>query len=71
MDKIKEPGLEEVFAEIEELLRQMEDKDISLEDSFVLYEQGMQKLKACSDRIDRVEKKMLVLSGQGELTEFE
>ena len=63
--------LEEMFADIEEILERMEDKDISLEDSFLLYEQGMKKLKQCNDRIDQVEKKMLVLTGQGDLEAFE
>ncbi len=71
MAEKKEAGLEELFTEIEEILNQMEDKDISLEDSFLLYEKGMKKLKQCNDRIDKVEKKMLMISGQGELVEFE
>ena len=42
-----------------------------MEDSFLLYEKGMKKLKMCNDRIDQVEKKMLVINEQGELDEFE
>lgn len=62
--------LEELFAGIEEILGQMDDKEISLEKSFLLYEEGMKKLKQCNDKIDQVEKKMLVIREQGELTEF-
>lgn len=63
-------SLEELFTEIEGILEKMEDQDISLEDSFLLYEDGMKKLKQCNDRIDRVEKKMLVISAEGTLEEF-
>ncbi len=69
---IEEEGvyLEELFSQIETILEQMDDKEISLEKSFLLYEEGMKKLKQCNDKIDQVEKKMLVLREQGELTEF-
>ena len=62
--------LEELFAEIEDILEQMDDKEISLEKSFLLYEEGMKKLKQCNDKIDQVEKKMLVIREQGDLIEF-
>lgn len=62
MAEEKESGLEELFEEIEDILNKMEDKDISLEQSFLLYESGMKKLKQCNEKIDQVEKKMLILS---------
>lgn len=68
---LKEPDLEELFTQMEEILEKMEDKDISLEDSFSLYEEGMKKLGQCNAKIDDVEKKMLVISSQGTLEEFE
>ena len=57
--------------EIETILDKMEEKDLSLEDSFRLYENGMKKLKPCSDKIDQVEKKMIVISGEGGSEVFE
>lgn len=63
-------NLEELFAQVEDILEQMDDKDISLEKSFLLYEEGMKKLKPCNDKIDQVEKKMLVIREQGDLIEF-
>lgn len=68
---LKEPDLEELFTQMEEILEKMEDKDISLEDSFSLYEEGMKKLAQCNAKIDDVEKKMLVISNQGTFEEFE
>lgn len=62
-------NLEDLFAEVEQLIAHMEG-DISLDESFACYEQGMKKLKHCSERIDSIEKKMLVLNEQGMLEEF-
>lgn len=62
-------NLEDLFAEVEQLIAHMEE-DISLDESFACYEQGMKKLKHCSERIDSIEKKMLVLNEQGMLEEF-
>lgn len=71
MEKKKEPALEEIFTELEDILDKMEDKDASLEESFLLYEKGMKKLKICNDKIDRVEKKMLVITEQGKTADFD
>ena len=49
----------------------MEEEDISLEDSFRLYHEGIDILKNCNDRIDEVEKKMLILDEEGGVHEFE
>lgn len=70
MEEKKVPQLEELFVEIEEIIRQMEDREVSLEQSFLLYEEGMKKLKQCNEKIDHVEKKMLVLNGDGTTEEF-
>ena len=40
----------------------MEERDISLEESFACYEKGMKLVKACNDKIDKVEKQIIVLS---------
>ena len=66
----KEPSLEETFQELETIIEKMQDREVTLEDSFSLYEQGIQKLKFCNEKIDHVEKKMLLLNKQGELEAF-
>ena len=66
----KELTVEEAFARLEEITRRLEDEKISLEDSFAQYQKGMQLLKYCNDSIDKVEKKVLVLNGEGKLDEF-
>ncbi len=62
--------IEEAFAQLEEMAKQLEAEDIALEDAFALYQQGMQLLKYCSEKIDTVEKKVLALNEEGELHEF-
>ncbi|MDO4331650.1 MAG: exodeoxyribonuclease VII small subunit [Eubacteriales bacterium] len=62
--------LEEAFAQLEQVTKALEDENISLEESFAVYQQGMQLLKYCNDSIDKVEKKVLVLNGEGKLDEF-
>ena len=69
--KDKEFRLEEAFEQIEKILERSGDKDVSLEESFTLYQEGMRLLKLCSAQIDRVEKQVLKLSGEGQLKEFE
>ena len=67
----KEQSLEEAFQELEEMIEKMQQRDVTLDETFALYEQGIRKLKFCNQKIDRVEKKMLLLNGQGELEPFE
>ena len=67
---LEDATLEELFVQLEDAIRKMEKEDISLEDSFGLYHQGMDMLKLCNEKIDKVEKKMLVLDEEGETHEF-
>ena len=62
--------LEEVFEQLDGIVNKMEADDISLEESFHLYHQGMEILKVCNDKIDTIEKKMMVLDENGEQHEF-
>lgn len=63
-------SIEETFMRLDELIAQLESPEIGLEDSFQAYEEGMKLLKACDEQIDRVEKKVLVLSGDGGFDEL-
>ena len=66
----EEETLEELFGKLDGILKTLEDRDTTLEDSFAAYEQGIRYLKACNDKIDRVEKQMLVMNESGGLDEF-
>ena len=54
--------IEESSAELENILEQLESSESSLEESFRWFEKGMKLVKSCSDQIDQVEKKIIVLS---------
>lgn len=62
--------LEENFLKIEEVIERLETEDISLEEAFAAYSEGMKLLKTCNDQIDKVEKKVMKLTEAGELTEM-
>lgn len=66
----KEMKLEEAFEKLDEMLSELESPDISLEESFQVYQEGMKLLKQCNEIIDRVEKSVLKLNENGELEEF-
>ena len=66
----EEKSLEEMFAELDLLAENWKTRDTSLEDSFILYRQGMELLKLCSGKLDTVEKKMLQLNEDGTFSEF-
>lgn len=62
--------LEEAFDRIEALLEKLQDKDVTLEESFGLYREGMGLLKLCNENIDHVEKQMLQIDEEGQTHEF-
>lgn len=62
--------VEEAFQELDEMVKKMESNEISLDESFQLYNEGMKLLKYCNDKIDKVEKKMLMIGEDGEAHEF-
>lgn len=62
--------LEEALKNLEETVTKLQSDEISLEESFQVYQQGMEYVKFCSQTIDQVEKKVLVLNQEGELDEL-
>jgi exodeoxyribonuclease VII small subunit len=68
--KKEEKTLETSFQEINEIINKLEQEDITLEDSFLLYQEGMKLLKYCNDSIDKVEKKLVILGEKNESDEL-
>ena len=66
----REVTLEELFESLERTMERLEDPEIGLEESFAAYEQGMAFIKKANEKIDRVEKQVLVINERGELDEF-
>ena len=63
-------SLENKLDILEETISKMEAEEISMEESFALYKQGVVMLKECHEEIDRIEKKVLLLNESGETNEF-
>lgn len=62
MDK-SEKSIEQTFEELDRIMEKLEAPDTTLEESFACYEAGMKLVKACGDKIDKVEKQMMILQG--------
>ena len=67
---LKTMSLEETFERLEQTIEQLADEDLSLEDAFAAYSEGMKLLKSCNDQIDKVEKKVRKLAEDGGLEEL-
>ncbi|MEW4414594.1 exodeoxyribonuclease VII small subunit [Clostridium sp. AN503] len=59
MDK----SIEQTFEELDQIMEKLEAPDTTLEESFACYEAGMKLVKACGEKIDKVEKQMIILQG--------
>lgn len=63
--------LEEALGKLENTIAKLQSEEVSLEESFQLYKEGMDYVKICSETIDQVEKKVLMLNQEGNLDELE
>ena len=63
--------IEEAFAAIDEKIKALENEDISLEESFAQYKEGMELLKLCHESIESVEQKVKEIAEDGSLEDFE
>ncbi len=69
-ENAEDASLEELLAQVEHCIEQLENPQISLEDSFHYYEEGIRTLKLCNDKTVQIEKKMQVINSQGMLEDF-
>ncbi len=66
----KKENLEEMFDRLDQVIGTLEGEDVSLEEAFGVYDQGMKLIRRCNQTINEVEKKILVLDENGEKHEF-
>ena len=62
--------LEEKLAKLDAMTEQLRKEDITLEESFSLYKDGMELIKQCNADIDRVEKQVQILNADGLVTDW-
>ena len=60
----EELSIEEMFDRLDGIMRTLEDSRSTLEESFASYEAGMRLVRACSEKIDKVEKQIMVVNGE-------
>lgn len=63
-------SIEKRFENIEDIIRKMEAGDVSLDQSFELYKNGLEEIKAANAMLESIEKAMLVMNEDGSLEEF-
>ncbi len=68
--EVEELSVEESFARLDEMVRALESEDVTLEESFRLYQDGMKLLKHVGGKLDGYEKKMQILTEDGVLEDF-
>ena len=59
----EELSIEQAFDELNTIMENMEEDSVSLEKSFELYKRGMELVAMCNNKLDMVEKKIIVLEG--------
>ena len=62
----KKMSLEECFEGLDDIIVDLQSGELSLEDSFKKYEEGMKLIKKCTETIDKVEKKLIVAENEQE-----
>ena len=58
---------EAAIAELESIVKKLEDGDLSLETSLQLYERGVQLSRFCHARLEDAERRIEILTDRGEL----
>ena len=58
---------EAAIAELETIVKKLEDGDLALEKSLELYERGVQLSRFCHTRLEEAEKRIEILNERGDL----
>ena len=68
-EEMQKITLEEGFQKLDEITEKLEDASLSLENRFELYKEGMDLVKICTEKIDMVEKKLMIIQENGTVKE--
>ena len=66
----EELTLEQSLDKLEQVMEELGSPELSLEESFAKYKQGMDLLLQCNRAIDKVEKELMILEENGISDEF-
>ena len=62
--------IESTLKQLEKIVTQMEDEKLNLEDSLKSYEKGVSLVKEAQESLNKIEKKIQILSGNNELNDL-
>lgn len=65
-EQIEDMTFEEAFAELEQVVRSLEDGQAALEESLALYERGQTLSQFCSQKLDEAELKIEQMTPEGD-----
>lgn len=63
-------SVEQAFERLDTLIKKLESEELSMEESFAAYAEGLSLVKSCREGIDEIEKKVLVLEESGDMREL-
>jgi len=69
-EAVQELSLEASLKQLEQVMEELGSSELSLEESFAKYKQGMDLLLKCNQAIDKVEKELMILEENGISDEF-
>jgi len=61
--------LEDSFGSLEKIIDSLENGQLSLDESFKMYNEGIKLIKSCNLQLDKVEKQIIILDKNGEPSE--
>ncbi len=67
----KKINIESTLNELDVIVSKMENENLNLEDSLILYEKGISLVKGAQDSLNKIEKRIQILSKNNELTELD
>ncbi len=62
---------EEALARLEEIVRSLEQGEAGLDESLVLFEEGVKLARFCNNKLDQAEAKIEVMLDAGQIETFE
>jgi exodeoxyribonuclease VII small subunit len=63
--------IDEKIKSVEEILKELEKDDISIEDALDLYTKGKVAIEECKNKIDMIEKEVLKINPDGSISSFD
>ncbi len=67
----KDLSFEEALKKLEQIVSRLEDEDIPLEKALKTFEEGIRLSRYCNKRLDEAEKRIQILTQDGDLTPSE